>query len=42
MAAPREIADNVEVFFVAIVIALGIRAYIAQPFRFPPAPCSQR
>ena len=30
-----EIADNVEVFFVAIVIALGIRAYIAQPFQIP-------
>ncbi|MCB1210405.1 MAG: signal peptidase I [Verrucomicrobiales bacterium] len=28
-------ADNVEVFFVAIVIALGIRAYIAQPFKIP-------
>lgn len=31
----NEIADNVEVFFVAIVIALGIRAYIAQPFQIP-------
>ncbi len=30
-----EIADNIEVFFVAIVIALGIRAYIAQPFKIP-------
>lgn len=30
-----EIADNVEVFFVAIVVALGIRAYIAQPFKIP-------
>jgi len=30
-----EIADNVEVFFVAIVIALGIRSYIAQPFKIP-------
>lgn len=34
-AAPSEIADNVEVFFVAIVIALGIRSYIAQPFKIP-------
>ena len=32
-----EIADNVEVFFVAIVVALGIRAYIAQPFQIPTA-----
>ena len=30
-----DIADNVEVFFVAIVVALGIRAYIAQPFQSP-------
>jgi len=30
-----ELADNVEVFFVAIVVALGIRAYIAQPFKIP-------
>ncbi len=30
-----EFADNVEVFFVAIVVALGIRAYIAQPFKIP-------
>ena len=29
------IAENVEVFFVSIVIALGIRAYIAQPFQIP-------
>ncbi|MCE9518636.1 MAG: signal peptidase I, partial [Verrucomicrobia bacterium] len=28
-------AENVEVFFVSIVIALGIRAYIAQPFQIP-------
>ncbi len=34
-AAPSEIAENVEVIFVAIVIALGIRAYIAQPFQIP-------
>lgn len=30
-----DIAENVEVFFVAIVIALGIRSYIAQPFKIP-------
>jgi len=29
------VAENVEVFFVAIAIALGIRAYIAQPFKIP-------
>ncbi|HEY2574281.1 MAG TPA: signal peptidase I [Verrucomicrobiaceae bacterium] len=29
------IAEHVEVFFVSIVIALGIRAYIAQPFQIP-------
>lgn len=34
-AATSEIADNIEVFFVAIVIALGIRSYIAQPFKIP-------
>jgi len=34
-AAPSEIGDNVEVFFVAIVIALGIRGYITQPFQIP-------
>ena len=27
--------ENIEVFFVAIVIALGIRAYYLQPFRIP-------
>lgn len=27
--------ENIEVFFVSIVIALGIRAYIAQPFQIP-------
>ena len=36
-AMPSEIADNVEVIFVAIVVALGIRAYIAQPFQIPTA-----
>lgn len=34
-AKHSEFADNVEVFFVAIVIALGIRGYIAQPFKIP-------
>ncbi len=29
------IEENIEVFFVAIVIALGIRAYFLQPFRIP-------
>ena len=32
---PNPIAENIEVFFVAIVIALGIRAYFLQPFRIP-------
>src|SRR5690606_17410103 len=27
--------ENVEVFFVAIVIALGIRTYFLQPFKIP-------
>jgi signal peptidase I len=30
-----DIGENVEVFFVAIVIAFGIRSYIAQPFKIP-------
>jgi signal peptidase I len=39
-ALPREqpvgwFEDNVEVLFVAIVIALGLRAYYLQPFRIP-------
>ncbi|MBL9132397.1 MAG: signal peptidase I [Verrucomicrobiaceae bacterium] len=35
-ATPRsEIADNIEVFFVAIVVAFGIRSYILQPFKIP-------
>ncbi len=34
-ARPSAIAENIEVFFVSIVIALGIRAYIAQPFQIP-------
>jgi len=31
----KGVAENVEVFFVAIVIALGLRAYYLQPFRIP-------
>jgi signal peptidase I len=34
-ARPSELAENIEVFFVSIVIALGIRSYIAQPFQIP-------
>jgi signal peptidase I len=39
-ALPREkpvgwLEENVEVMFVAIVIALGLRAYYLQPFRIP-------
>lgn len=39
-ALPRKIAhdalaENVEVLFVAIVVALGLRAYYLQPFRIP-------
>lgn len=29
------LAENIEVVFVAVAIALGIRAYIAQPFKIP-------
>ena len=29
------VRENVEVFFVAIVIALGIRSYFLQPFKIP-------
>ena len=32
---PGAIAENVEVFFTAIVIALGIRAFLLQPFKIP-------
>ncbi len=32
---PNAIAENLEVFFVAIVVALGLRAYFLQPFRIP-------
>ncbi len=39
-AAPKDyrasaLAENIEVIFVALAIALGIRAYIAQPFKIP-------
>ncbi len=34
-ARNSELAENIEVFFVSIVIALGIRTYIAQPFQIP-------
>lgn len=39
-ALPRQqsqgwLEENLEVFFVAIVIALGLRAYVVQPFRIP-------
>lgn len=34
-ARASEFAENIEVFFVSIVIALGIRTYIAQPFQIP-------
>jgi signal peptidase I len=32
---PNWMEENLEVFFVAIVVALGIRAYYLQPFRIP-------
>jgi len=32
---PGPVAENLEVFFVALVIALGIRTYIVQPFQIP-------
>ncbi len=32
---PSGLAENVEVFWVAIVVALGIRAYFLQPFKIP-------
>lgn len=34
-ARPGWLAENTEVFFVAIVVALGLRAYYLQPFRIP-------
>ena len=33
--APSAIAENVEVLFVAVAVALGLRAYYLQPFRIP-------
>ena len=33
--SPGPLAENLEVFFVAIAVALGIRAYYIQPFRIP-------
>ncbi len=32
---PNAFSENIEVFFVAIAIAIGIRGYITQPFRIP-------
>lgn len=32
---PDALSENLEVFFVAIAVALGIRAYYVQPFRIP-------
>ena len=32
---PDWLAENIEVFWVSIVVALGIRAYFLQPFRIP-------
>jgi signal peptidase I len=32
---PDALAENIEVIFVAIAVALGIRAYYIQPFRIP-------
>ncbi|MDP0492284.1 MAG: signal peptidase I [Verrucomicrobiota bacterium JB023] len=32
---PDALAENIEVLFVAIAVALGIRAYYLQPFRIP-------
>lgn len=33
--SPNALEENIEVFWVAIVIALGVRAYFVQPFRIP-------
>lgn len=33
--SPNAFQENIEVFFVAIIVALGIRAYFLQPFRIP-------
>ncbi len=32
---PGWLEENIEVIFVAIVVALGLRAYVVQPFRIP-------
>lgn len=32
---PSALKENIEVIFVAVVIAMGIRAYFAQPFKIP-------
>lgn len=32
---PSAMKENIEVIFVAVVIAMGIRAYFAQPFKIP-------
>lgn len=32
---PSALRENIEVIFVAVVIAMGIRAYFAQPFKIP-------
>lgn len=34
-AMPGELAENIEVIFVTVILALGIRAYITQPFQIP-------
>jgi signal peptidase I len=34
-SAPRWFEENVEVIFVALVVALGLRSYVIQPFRIP-------
>lgn len=33
--SPGWLAENLEVFWVALVVALGVRAYFIQPFRIP-------
>lgn len=33
--APKWFEENVEVIFVALVVALGLRSYVIQPFRIP-------
>lgn len=34
-SAPKWFEENVEVIFVALVVALGLRSYVIQPFRIP-------